>query len=198
MEHIYLPGEEPRLLVLFHGTGGTEKDLIPLAKEMDPKAHILSSRGSAPENGMNRYFRRLAEGIFDEEDIRFRAKELLDFLNAATKNYALNELTWTSIGYSNGANIVAALHYLHGDVFDKSILLHPMVPLQEGPTKTLTSSRFFLGAGENDPMVPMEDTLALKAHLEQAGATATLHTYSMGHRLTLEEIQDATAWYHAS
>ncbi|HBT18813.1 MAG TPA: carboxylesterase [Clostridiaceae bacterium] len=195
MEHIYLPGEEPRLLVLFHGTGGTEKDLIPLAKEMDPKAHILSIRGNAPENGMNRYFRRLVEGVFDEEDIRFRAKELVDFLNTAKIDYTLGDLRWASIGYSNGANIIAALHYLHGDVFEKSILLHPMVPLQEGPSMPLSSSRFFLGAGENDPMVPMADTLALKAHLEQAGATATLHTYSMGHRLTLEEIQDATAWY---
>lgn len=196
MKHLFIKGENPaKTLVLFHGTGGNEEDLIPLARIIDPSANVLSLRGSVTENGMNRFFRRLSEGIFDEADIRTRALEITEFLDDAIRAYALNREELIALGYSNGANIIAAIHYLHGRTFKKSILFHPMVPLQADPVIDLQGLDIFIGAGENDPIVPIKNTRKLEDTLTEKGATVALKTYQKGHSLTLDEVNDAKMWY---
>ncbi len=196
MIHKFIRGkDEEKTLVLFHGTGGNEEDLIPLAGMIDPDASILSLRGNVSENGMNRFFRRLSEGVFDEEDIKFRAEEIVTFIDEAVNEYGLDKNNLVGIGYSNGANIIAALHYLYGDIFKRSVLFHPMVPLQAAEKKELDRVRIFIGAGENDPIVPIENTMNLEDFLRSNGADVTMKRYNKGHSLTIEEVNDATTWY---
>lgn len=196
MNHLFIKGtDEQKTLVLFHGTGGNEKDLIPVAEMIDAEANILSIRGNVTENGMNRFFRRIKEGIFDEDDIRYRAQEIKDFLESASIEYGFSLKSLTGVGYSNGANIIAALYYLYGDLFQKSILFHPMVPLKETPGKSLAETEIFIGAGENDPIVPFDNTLALEKTLKDMGAEVSVHKYSQGHTLTVDEVRDASSWY---
>src|SRR6476659_6247575 len=111
MKHIFNKGQDPTkpTLLLLHGTGGNELDLLPLAGRIDDEANVLSVRGNVLENGMPRFFRRLAEGIFDEEDLIFRTKELNEFLDEAAKEYKFDRNNIVAIGYSNGANIAASL-----------------------------------------------------------------------------------------
>ena len=197
MIHYYQKGTAPRTLVLFHGTGGTEEDLVSIGHMLDPEAHILSLRGEVNENGMNRYFKRLAEGVFDEEDLTMRAKQILKEIEELLARYELRETALHSAGYSNGANMIAGMLYLYGDVFQKSVLFHPMVPLKSGPAASLDIAEIFIGAGLNDPIVPYDNTTQLMQELTQQGAFVTMKTYEMGHRLTLEEVEDAKEWYTA-
>lgn len=197
MIHYYQKGTVPRTLVLFHGTGGTEEDLVSIGHMLDPEAHILSLRGEVNENGMNRFFKRLAEGVFDEEDLTMRAKQILKEIEELLARYELRETALHSAGYSNGANMIAGMLYLYGDVFQKSVLFHPMVPLKSGPAASLDMAEIFIGAGLNDPIVPYDNTTQLMQELTQQGAFVTMKTYEMGHRLTLEEVEDAKEWYTA-
>ena len=197
MIHYYRKGTAPRTFVLFHGTGGTEEDLVSIGNMLDPEAHILSLRGEVKENGMNRFFKRVAEGVFDEEDLKMRAERILKEIKELLVRYELKDTALHSAGYSNGANMIAGMLYLHGDVFQKSILFHPMVPLKSGPALSLNSTEVFIGAGINDPIVPYENTTQLMQEFSQQGAFVTMKTYEMGHRLTLEEVEDAKAWYSA-
>lgn len=197
MIHYYQKGTAPRTLVLFHGTGGTEEDLVSIGHMLDPEAHILSLRGEVNENGMNRFFKRLAEGVFDEEDLTMRAKQILKEIEELLSRYELKETALHSAGYSNGANMIAGMLYLYGDVFQKSVLFHPMVPLKSGPAASLDMAEIFIGAGLNDPIVPYDNTTQLMQELTQQGAFVTMKTYEMGHRLTLEEVEDAKEWYTA-
>lgn len=197
MIHYYQKGTAPRTLVLFHGTGGTEEDLVSIGHMLDPEAHILSLRGEVNENGMNRFFKRLAEGVFDEEDLTMRAKQILKEIEELLARYELRETALHSAGYSNGANMIAGMLYLYGDVFQKSVLFHPMVPLKSGPVTSLDNAEIFIGAGLNDPIVPYENTTQLMQELTQQGAFVTMKTYEMGHHLTLEEVEDAKEWYTA-
>jgi len=196
MNHLFIKGTDfEKTLVLFHGTGGDEKDLIPVAEMIDADANILSIRGNVTENGMNRFFRRFEEGLFDEDDIRFRAKDIKDFLESASIEYGFSLKNLTGVGYSNGANIIAALYYLYGDLFQNSILFHPMVPLKETPETSLKETSIFIGAGENDPIVPLDNTMALEKVLKNMGAEVSVHKYRQGHTLTVNEVRDAATWY---
>src|SRR6266849_404267 len=114
--HEFVPGDSERTLLLLHGTGGNEHDLIPLGRELDPAAALLSPRGKVLENGMPRFFRRLAEGVFDEADVVRRANELADFVGAAAARYEFDPRHVTAVGYSNGANIAAAVLLLRPEV----------------------------------------------------------------------------------
>lgn len=194
MKHIYLKGTSDRTLVLFHGTGGTEEDLVSVGKIMDPDAHILSLRGEIREEGMNRFFKRLAEGVFDEEDLKLQAKRITVELHHLVGQYGLDKDQLVGIGYSNGANIIAGILYRYGGFFRMSVLFHPMVPLQGGPEKSLQGSSVFIGAGINDPIVPLENTRRLQTELAGQGAEVNMKTYEMGHRLTLTEVEEAKAW----
>src|SRR5437868_14836991 len=131
--HEFIPGDSPRTLLLLHGTGGNERDLIPLGRELDAKAALLSPRGKVLENGMPRFFRRLAEGVFDLEDLRYRTNELADFVMAAGQHYGFASNQLIAVGYSNGANIAASVLLLRPEIMRRVILFRAMVHLYPEP-----------------------------------------------------------------
>ncbi len=197
MKHIFQKGTDqsrPTLLLL-HGTGGTEQDLIPLASKIDPAANVLSVRGNILENGMPRFFKRLAEGVFDEEDLIFRTQELNDFLDEAAKQYEFDRNHIFAVGYSNGANIAASLLFHHPHALYGAILHHPMVPRRGLSLPDLSGINVFIAAGTNDPICPAEESEELKDVLQQANAHVRLHWENHGHQLTLDEVEAAVAWY---
>ncbi|WP_338553595.1 alpha/beta hydrolase [Paenibacillus sp. KS-LC4] len=197
MKHIYQQGTNAAapVLVLLHGTGGTERDLLPLAGRIDPRASVLSIRGNVLENGMSRYFRRLAEGVFDEEDLVLRTKELHDFLDQAAVDYGFDRENLVAIGYSNGANIAGSLMFHYKDAFRGAILHHPMVPLRSVELPDMTGISCFIGAGRNDQMCPPQETEELQTMLSGAGAAVSVHWENYGHQLTGSEVDAAAAWY---
>lgn len=197
MKHIFKKGNDsskPTLLLL-HGTGGTEQDLLPLAEKVDPDANVLSVRGNVSENGMPRFFRRLAEGIFDEEDLIFRTKELNEFLDQAAEENDFDRNNIIAIGYSNGANIAASLLFHFQDALRGAILHHPMVPRRNIELPNLTGKKVFIAAGKNDPMCPAQESVDLETLLEEANAEVNVHWENNGHQLTLTEVEAAAEWY---
>lgn len=197
MKHIFNKGKDaskPTLLML-HGTGGNELDLLPLAGMIDDEASVLSVRGNVLENGMPRFFRRLAEGVFDEEDLVFRTKELNDFLNEAAEKYNFQRDNVIAIGYSNGANIAASLLFHYEDALKGAILHHPMVPRKGIELPDLTGTPVFIAAGTNDPICSPMESAELQKLLDDAGANVELHWENRGHQLTQEEVQAAAKWY---
>jgi phospholipase/carboxylesterase len=197
MKHIFQKGKDsakPTLLLL-HGTGGNELDLLPLAGRIDDEASILSVRGNVLENGMPRFFRRISEGVFDEEDLIFRTKELNQFLDEAAEKYDFDRGNIVAIGYSNGANIAASslFHFQHA--LKGAILHHPMVPRKGIELPDLSGKSVFIAAGTNDPICsPMEST-ELQSLLEKANANVELHWENRGHQLTNTEVEAAALWY---
>src|SRR5262245_33613173 len=159
--HEFVPGKSERTLLLLHGTGGNERDLIPLGSELDPNASLLSPRGKTLENGMPRFFRRLAEGVFDLEDLRKRTDELGDFVISSAKHYEIDHKKITAVGYSNGANIAASLLLLRSEVLSAAILFRAMVPLIPEQQPDLSSKPIFISAGSFDPIVPASNTKEL-------------------------------------
>lgn len=199
MKHIFQQGTDatkPTLLLL-HGTGGTEQDLIPLGKEIDKEANILSVRGNVLEYGMPRFFKRHAEGVFDEEDLIFRTKELYDFLAEAAEKYAFDRDNVFAIGYSNGANIAGSLLFHYENALKGAMLHHPMVPRRGITLPNLAEVSVFIVAGTNDPICPPEESEELKRLLEEAGADVTLFWENKGHQLTMNEVVKAKEWYEA-
>ena len=197
MKHIYKKGNDqakPTLLLL-HGTGGTEKDLLPLAGKVDPDANVLSVRGNVLENGMPRFFRRLAEGVFDEGDLVFRTGELNDFLDKAAEENDFDRNNVIAIGYSNGANIAASLLFHFQDALKGAILHHPMVPIRNIELPDLTGKKVFITAGKNDPMCPAQESVDLQTMLEEANAEVEIYWENNGHQLTLTEVEAAAEWY---
>lgn len=197
MKHIFQQGtnSDAPVLVLFHGTGGTERDLLPLAGIISPQSSVLSVRGNVLENGMPRFFRRLSEGVFDEEDLVLRTAELNDFLDEAAQTYGFNRGNLVAVGYSNGANIAGSLLFHHKDALRGAILHHPMVPRRGIDLPALDGVPVFIGAGRNDPLCPPEETEELERLLTEAGAQVTVHWEVSGHQLSASEIDAASAWY---
>ncbi|MGG0409929.1 alpha/beta hydrolase [Peribacillus simplex] len=197
MKHIFQQGSNPEapLLLLLHGTGGTETDLLPLSEMVSPGSSVLSVRGNVLENGMPRYFRRLAEGVFDEEDLIFRTKELYDFLELASGKYDFDRDRVVALGYSNGANIAASLLFHFEGALKGAILHHPMVPRRGIALPPLSDIPVFIAAGKNDPICPAEETDELKQLLVQAGATVDVQWENYGHQLTRSEVEAAGRWF---
>jgi phospholipase/carboxylesterase len=196
--HLYLPGEAgaPVLLVL-HGTGGDEKDLLPLARMVSPGSAVLSPRGRVLENGMPRFFRRLAEGVFDLEDLAVRTNELAEFITAAGEEYGFDPSRILALGYSNGANIAASVLLTRRDVLGGGILLRAMVPFEPASLPDLAGKRVLLCGGESDPIIPAASTARLAELLRAAGADVTVQWYPTGHGLTTRDVADATTWLAA-
>jgi phospholipase/carboxylesterase/glyoxalase family protein len=157
---------QPTLLLL-HGTGGNENDMLPVGRELDPKAGMLTPRGKVMENGMPRFFRRFAEGVFDLEDLVYRSQELAEFLRAASARYGFDALNVVAVGYSNGANIATSLALLHPDVLAGAILFRPMLPLVPKQLPDLTNLKLFISAGNLDPIVSREETEKLVSFLRK-------------------------------
>jgi predicted esterase len=192
--HEFVPGTSNRTLLLLHGTGGNERDLIPLGRELDPNAALLSPRGKVLENGMPRFFRRLAEGVFDLEDLKRRTNELADFVAAAARHYGFATDQLVTVGYSNGANIAASMLLFRPEALPIAILFRAMVPLFPETQPNLSPARVWIGAGTNDPIIPMSGTKALAELLSNAGANVTINYFQAGHELTLADVQSAREW----
>jgi phospholipase/carboxylesterase len=192
--HEFVHGNSDRTLLLLHGTGGNERDLIPLGRELDSNASLLSPRGKILENGMPRFFRRLAEGVFDLEDLKTRTNELADFVVAAVRHYHLVANRVIGVGYSNGANIAASMLLLRPEIMHAAILFHAMVPLIPDKLPDLSSVHVWIGAGDQDPIVPASETKRLAELLRRAGADATIRFFNAGHGLTSSEIETAGQW----
>ena len=195
--HRFLPGDKngsaPTLLLL-HGTGGNEDDLIEIGSNFLPGAAILSPRGKILENGMPRFFRRLAEGVFDEEDLIRRTHELADFVGAAAKHYNFDGARVIAVGYSNGANIAASMLLLRPEVLCAAVLFRAMVPLLPNKLPSLANRPVFLAAGRTDAIIPPENIEQLAEMLRKYGANVSLHWSESGHQLTAADIENATRW----
>jgi phospholipase/carboxylesterase len=196
-EHRFVAGgeqEEGATLLLLHGTGGGENDLLPLGRELLPGANLLSPRGKVLEHGMPRFFRRLAEGVFDEEDLKLRTEELAGFVEEASKKYRLDPSKLFAVGFSNGANIAASLLLSRPDLLRGAVLLRPMVPFEPETLPDLSGVRIFVAAGELDHMVPKENTERLVELLRDSGAEVQLRWQQTGHGLAREEVEEAKRW----
>jgi phospholipase/carboxylesterase len=194
--HRYLPGEDeasPTLLLL-HGTGGNEEDLVPLGETLAPDAAFLSPRGKVSEYGAPRFFRRLAEGVFDHEDLLFRTHELAEFVEAASEEYGFDPSKMVAVGYSNGANVAASTILLHPGLLRAAVLFRAMVPFEPDLTPDLSGMPVFLAAGRMDRMIPPDNTQRLADILLEAGADVDLRWRDTGHPLTYEEVGEAKAW----
>ncbi|MCD5322912.1 MULTISPECIES: alpha/beta hydrolase [Pontibacillus] len=196
MKHLFKQGEQGKpVFLLLHGTGGTEEDLLPIADMIDPKASVLSVRGQVNENGMSRFFKRLREGVFDEEDLVYRTNELYRFLDWAAEKYEFDRKHVVAIGYSNGANIAGSLLFHYKQVLLGAILFHPMVPRRGVSLPDMSNLPIFIGAGTNDPLCKPEETKDLKDLLEGAYARVHLYWENNGHQLTEAEVYEAKKWY---
>ena len=192
--HEFVHGNSSRTLLLLHGTGGNERDLLPLGRELDPNASLLSPRGKILENGMPRFFRRLAEGVFDLEDLKARTNELADFVSAAVRHYKLDVDHIVGVGYSNGANIAASMLLLRPEIMHAAILFRAMVPLIPDKLPDLSSVRIWIGSGDQDPIIPTSEAQRLVELLRRAGADLTIRFFNGGHGLTNDEVETAGQW----
>jgi phospholipase/carboxylesterase/glyoxalase family protein len=194
--HRFLPGEDesgPTILLL-HGTGGSEEDLVPLGKTLVPGAAVLSPRGKVSEYGAARFFRRLAEGVFDHEDLLFRTHELAEFAEAASEAYGFDLSKLVAVGYSNGANVAASTMLLHPGLLRAAVLFRAMVPFEPDVTPDLSGMPVFVAAGRYDRMIPPDNTQRLVDILVEAGADVDLLWRDTGHPLTYEDVSEAKKW----
>lgn len=191
-------GASSPVLLLLHGTGGSESDLLDLGRSMMPEAALLSPRGKILENGMPRFFRRLAEGVFDEEDLIHRTQELADFVAAAAKRYRFAPEKVIALGYSNGANIAGSTLLLRPGVLHGAVLLRSMTPLVPATLPDLSGIPVFMASGKSDPIVPVASVERLAGMLKQSGANVSLQWSPGGHHLSSPEIAAAGEWLKAN
>jgi phospholipase/carboxylesterase len=192
--HRFEPGTaEARPLLLLHGTGGDENDLVPLGRAVAPGAALLAPRGRVLEHGMPRFFRRLAEGVFDEDDVRRRAVELADFVADARGRYGF--AAPVALGYSNGANIAAAVLLLRPQALSGAMLLRAMVPLREAPRDDLAGKPVLIVSGAQDPIAPPDNAARLADVLRQGGAAVEHRVLSAGHPLSNADVKLARDWW---
>jgi phospholipase/carboxylesterase len=181
-------------LLLLHGTGGDENDLIPLGQALRPSANMLSPRGNVLEHGMPRFFRRLAEGVFDMEDLARRSDELAQFIADAAERYKFDASKVISVGFSNGANIAASVILKHPGVIRRAALLSAMLPFEPASSPALSGTSVFIGAGRNDPIVPAAQVNRLEEILRAGGADVAVHWHNAGHSITKDELEAARVW----
>jgi phospholipase/carboxylesterase len=181
-------------LLLLHGTGGDENDLLPFGRVIAPGAALLSPRGKVLENGMPRFFRRLAEGVFDQEDLTVRTRELTEFIDAASADYGIDGARLFAVGFSNGANIGASILMRFPERLAGAILIRAMVPFVPKQILDLRTKPVLLLSGREDPIVPTDQPDQLAAIFKAAGADVTLHWEKAGHGLTQGDVSNARDW----
>lgn len=193
--HVFEPGNPgaPTLLLL-HGTGGDERDLLPLGRAIAPGASLLSVRGKVLENGAPRFFRRIAEGVFDQADLVFRTTELNEFLKAASREYNLEQGRLVPVGFSNGANMAASIMLRHLEAFAGALLMRAMVPFRPAKPPNLQRRPILLLAGIADPIVSSTEVQSLEDLFETANANTELRWVDAGHALSPEDVQVAQEW----
>jgi len=190
-KHIFRAAADPSppTLLLLHGTGGNEHDLIPLADNIAPGAAVLSPRGKVLEGQMPRFFRRLAEGVFDLDDLRVRTRELADFVEVSAARYGFDATRVVAVGFSNGANIAASLLLLTPGVLSGAILFRAMVPIVPDPLPSLTGTRVLMSNGRADPLIPAAQAEVLADLFRRCGAAVTLEWQPGGHNLTKRDLE---------
>ena len=188
------PASGAPTLLLLHGTGGDENDLIPLGQSLSPGAGLLSPRGKVSENGAPRFFRRLAEGVLDQEDLAVRTAELAAFIGAAATQHGFDAGRVVAVGFSNGANIAASLLFRDPGVLRGAALLSPMLPFEPESLPDLSGTDVFIGAGQMDSLVPAGQVDQLASLYEEAGANVALHWEAGGHQITRPEVDAARTW----
>lgn len=191
--HRFEAGTDPSAspLLLLHGTGGDENDLIPLGQKLSPGSALLSPRGDVSEHGARRFFARLAEGVFDPAEVTRRTQALADFVAAAAKHYRLDLTKLTAVGFSNGANIAATLLLLRPETLGAAVLLRPMVVLEPKQLPDLKGKRVFVSSGTVDPIVPADHPGRLAQLFRRAGADVTLQTPAASHGLVPADFSGA-------
>lgn len=193
--HRFVPAESgKRTLLVLHGTGGNEDDLLPIGRMLDHESALLSPRGKVLENGASRFFRRLREGVFDEEDVIRRAHELADFVTTAVKENHLDAAQIVAVGYSNGANIASAMMLLRPEILRGAVLFRGQTPLVPEKLPNLAGKSVFLASGKSDPIVDAGSASTLTQMLKQAGAEVTHVWRESGHELSREDIDEAREW----
>lgn len=190
----YLPGISNRTLLLLHGTGGDERSLLWLGEALDSDANRLSPRGKISEDGKNRFFRRISEGVFDLQDLVFRTNELAEFLRELNAGHLPPPI---AVGFSNGANIAASLLLLEPGALSGAVLFRPMVPIVPESRPDLSGVPVFIAAGRADPIVSADQSEAIASLLAGCGADVDLHWTDTGHSLHREEIRAAANWLHS-
>ena len=184
-------------LLLLHSTGGNEDELVPLGRAISSRANLLSPRGQVLENGMPRFFRRLAEGVFDHEDLVMRSHHLADFVAEAAKQYGFDPTRVFAVGFSNGANVAAAVMLLRPETLAGGILFRPMVPFEPEQPPSLPGRRVLARAGRTDALVPAAQSERLAELLRSAGAEVTLQWSPGGHGLERGDLDAAVEWWRA-
>lgn len=193
--HVWQPAPgATRTFLLLHGTGGDERDLLPLARILDPHANVLSPRGNVLEHGAPRFFRRLAPGVLDLDDLRARTRELAAFVEGASRAYQFPLGGVTAVGFSNGANVAASLLFQAPEVLGEAILVRAMLPYRPEAPPRVEGKRVLLLAGERDPYSQPEATEALAGILRSGGASVTTHYAPGGHDLTPLDVEVARKW----
>jgi predicted esterase len=194
--HVFTPGNEPSspTLLLLHGTGGDEHDLEPLGTQLWPGAALLGVRGKVLENGMPRFFRRFAEGVFDVDDLKERTAELARFIDAASERYGFSKRQLVVVGYSNGANIAASLILLHPHYLTAAVLFRAQVPFLPDILRNFSALSIFVAAGARDQIVPRAQTEELVGILQSGGADVSLFWHQGGHELGNDDIAAARTW----
>lgn len=185
--------------LLLHGTGGNEEDLIPVARKISSEAAILSPRGKILEDGIAaRFFRRLAEGVFDLEDLRFRTNELANFVNNASKTYGFDVQHVIALGYSNGANIASSMLLLRPEVLSAAILFRAMVPFVPNTLPDLSNKYIFMSSGLYDPIIPKQEAERLFSLFKNGGAKVSISWQNSGHELVMEDVKKAKESFYSS
>jgi predicted esterase len=194
--HIFVPAEKPNspTLLLLHGTGGDERDLLGLGRELWPGAALLGVRGKVLEKGMPRFFRRFAEGVFDVDDLKTRTNELAEFIDIAAEHYGFSKRHLVAVGYSNGANIAASLIFLHPHYLAAGVLFRAQVPFTPDLVRNFSELSVFLAGGMQDPIVPRDQTEQLAAILESGGGDVSMFWHRGGHELGEDDIDAARTW----
>jgi phospholipase/carboxylesterase len=195
LEHQFIEGSDAKpVLLLLHGTGGSPSDLVGLGSQLSPGSPMLAPAGPVSEHGTSRWFRRLREGVFDYEDVVVRANQLADFVLASARKYDLVGRRTVAVGFSNGANIAAAVALLRPDALTEVAAFAAMMPVADPPVLDLSGTRVFLSNGTADPMAPLPSTEDLIARLRERSAEVTIHRHSGGHQITLDALQAAQNW----
>jgi phospholipase/carboxylesterase/glyoxalase family protein len=194
--HIFVPAEKPDspTLLLLHGTGGDERDLVGLGRELWPGAALLGVRGKVLENGMPRFFRRFAEGVFDVDDLKARTKELAEFIDVAAEHYGFSKRHLLAVGYSNGANIAASLIFLHPHYLAAGVLFRAQLPFMPDLVRNFSELSVFLAGGMRDPIAPHDQTEQLAAILQNGGADVSMFWHRGGHELGEDDVDAARTW----
>ena len=198
--HVWQPGTVTPPLLLLHGTGGDEHDLLVLRQHLAPDAAVLSPRGMVSEQGMPRFFRRIREGVFDEEDLRLRADELAAFLTAAEQKYDVPAGSWLAVGFSNGANMASALLLRHPESLAGAVLLAAMVPFtaDEPRDASLAGKPVLIVNGDHDPMATPAQTRRLTEQLRHHSADVRLHPFPGGHTIAPDQLPHIKSFITAS